>query len=109
MYKIIFFVPESHLESVKNALFTAGAGTIGDYDCCAWQVKGQGQFRPLLGSDPFVGSDNQLERVEEYRVEMVCNTESVCDAISALIASHPYETPAYEVLALVDVNTLNSK
>lgn len=47
MYKITFYVPESHLESVKTALFDQGAGKIGHYDCCAWQAEGIGQYRPL--------------------------------------------------------------
>jgi len=98
MYKISFFVPESHLESVKSALFMAGAGKIGQYDCCAWQVKGQGQFRALEGSNPFLGEVNCLEFVEEYRVEMVCDEALVEDAIQALLTMHPYETPAYDVV-----------
>jgi hypothetical protein len=103
VYKIVFFVPESHLEPVKQALFDAGAGKIGSYDCCAWQVKGQGQFRPLADSNAYIGEKNQLETLEEYRVELVCNKASIQLAIKALISAHPYETPAYEVLEVVDV------
>ncbi|VAW48683.1 Bsu YqfO NIF3/CutA domain [hydrothermal vent metagenome] len=98
MYKISFFVPESHLESVKSAMFVVGAGRIGRYDCCAWQVKGLGQFRALEGSQPFLGEQNQLERVEEYRVEMVCDEANIHKAIEALFIAHPYETPAYDVV-----------
>jgi hypothetical protein len=98
MYKISFFVPETHLEGVKKAMFIAGAGKIGQYDCCAWQVKGQGQFRALEGSQPFLGTVNQIEVQEEYRVEMVCEEESIQHAIQALLTSHPYETPAYDVV-----------
>ncbi|CAN0604364.1 unnamed protein product, partial [Ectocarpus sp. 12 AP-2014] len=72
MYKICYFVPESHLEETKSALFGAGAGRIGDYDCCAWQSLGQGQFRPLAGSQPFIGQQGQVEKVSEYKVELVC-------------------------------------
>ena len=50
MYKLCFFVPESHVEQVKAALFAQGAGKIGEYDCCAWQVLGTGQFKPLAAS-----------------------------------------------------------
>ncbi len=98
MYKISFFVPESHLESVKLALFMAGAGKIGQYDCCAWQVKGQGQFRALEGSTPFLGEQDSLEVLEEYRVEMVCDDEHIREVIQALLTAHPYETPAYDVV-----------
>jgi hypothetical protein len=62
MYKLCFFVPESHLETVKEAIFEAGAGRIGDYDRCCWQVLGDGQFRPLPGSQPFSGKQGELER-----------------------------------------------
>lgn len=97
MYKICYFVPESHLDETKHALFGVGAGRIGDYDQCAWQILGRGQFRPLDGSQPFIGQAGVLETAAEYRVELVCAR----NAITALKAAHPYEEPAYEVLALV--------
>ena len=103
MYKVTFYVPEPHLESVKTAMFEAGAGQIGDYDQCAWQVKGQGQFRALIGSNPFLGELNQLERVEEYRVEMVVQKQRIKAVMNALKTSHPYETPAFDVLEVIDV------
>lgn len=96
MYKLCFFVPESHLEQVKQAVFSAGAGRIGDYDQCCWQVKGQGQFRPLPGSQPFIGESGALERVEEYRVELVCSDDLIADAVDALRQAHPYEEPAFD-------------
>ncbi|MEQ8952612.1 MAG: NGG1p interacting factor NIF3, partial [Gammaproteobacteria bacterium] len=55
LYKIEFYVPESHLEQVKSAMFAAGAGRAGEYDSCAWQTLGQGQFRGLEGSSPYLG------------------------------------------------------
>lgn len=100
MFKITFYVPDSHLEAVKGALFEAGAGRMGDYDCCAWQVKGQGQFRPLPGSDPFIGAQGRLEAVEEFRVEMICADDCLAAAVAALRASHPYETPAFDIVRL---------
>lgn len=100
MYKLCYFVPESHLEETKNALFLAGAGRIGDYDSCAWQCKGQGQFRPLDGSEPFLGQSGTLEKVSEYKVELVCEDSVIRPAIAALKLAHPYEEPAYEVLRL---------
>jgi len=68
---------------------------MGNYDSCSWQVLGQGQFRPLKGSNAFIGQQGQLERVEEYRVEMVCLDECAEAVLSALKLSHPYEEPAY--------------
>ena len=101
MYKLGFYVPESHLESVKTAVFAAGAGRIGDYDHCCWQVKGQGQFRPLAGSDPFLGAQGRLENVEEYRVEVVCGEDCVGDVVTAMRAAHPYEEPAWDLVQLI--------
>lgn len=100
MFKLVVFVPESHLGVVKEALFAAGAGRIGDYDRCAWQVKGQGQFRPLPGSNPHIGEQGELAVVDEYRVELVCPAGQLAAAVAALRASHPYETPAFDVLRL---------
>lgn len=103
MFKFIVFVPESHLEPVKEAMFAAGAGRIGDYDRCAWQMKGQGQFRPLPGSDPYAGEQGRVELVDEYRVELVCPVDRLQAVAAALRAAHPYETPAYEVIRLEEL------
>ncbi len=101
MYKLCFYVPEPHLEPVKQAVFNAGAGRQGDYDQCCWQSKGVGQFRPLPGSNPFIGtSGGSLEIVDEYTVEVLCDDECVRAAVAALIDSHPYEEPAYDVIPL---------
>lgn len=102
MYKLAFFVPPSHLEVVKAAVFAAGGGRIGDYDCCAWQVLGQGQFRPLGGSQPFIGQAGVVEQVEEWRVELVVADALIESVVTALKQSHPYETPAYEVWQLAN-------
>ncbi|MDP4549169.1 MAG: NGG1p interacting factor NIF3 [Marinobacter sp.] len=100
MFKVCYFVPESHLEITKRALFEAGAGKIGDYDSCAWQCQGKGQFRPLAGSDPFLGEQGELEVVTEFKVELVCVEDRIQGAIAALKQAHPYEEPAYEVFRL---------
>lgn len=100
MYKIIYYVPESHLELTKSALFTAGAGRYKNYDQCCWQVLGQGQFRPLENSNPFVGESNQLTQIAEYRVELICEDDKLPQAITALRAAHPYEEPAIDVWRL---------
>lgn len=103
MFKITFYVPESHLDAVKAALFAAGAGRVGNYDCCAWQVRGEGQFRPLTGSNPFIGQQGVLEVVDEYRVELVCEENHLQAAVAALKQAHPYEEPAYDVVRLLDL------
>ncbi|MDO3386592.1 YqfO family protein [Gilvimarinus sp. SDUM040013] len=103
MYKLVFFVPGSHLESVKAAVFAAGAGRIGDYDQCCWQIEGQGQFRPLAGAQPFTGEKEQLSREPEWRVETVCLDDCIGAVRDALIAAHPFEEPAYDIWRLADV------
>lgn len=103
MYKLIFFVPDSHLEQVKAALFSAGAGHIGNYDQCCWQVLGQGQFRPLAGAAPFIGERDQLKVLAEYRVEMVCADECVDGVVAALRLAHPYEEPAFDIWRLANL------
>lgn len=100
MYKLCVFVPESHLDAVKDALFIAGAGKIGDYDCCCWQVKGQGQFRPLQGSSPYFGKQDKLEVVSEYKLELVCDDSQMREAVMAMKQTHPYDEPAYDVVKL---------
>lgn len=100
MYLLFYLVPESHLEQTKNAIFAVGAGSIGHYSHCAWQTLGEGQFMPLPGSNAFIGEINTIERVPEYKVEIVCTDEEIRDAVLALKKAHPYETPAYHVVKL---------
>lgn len=107
MYKISFYVPESHLETVKKALFMAGAGRIGNYDCCAWEAKGRGQFRPLEGSHPFSGTVDQIEKEEEFLVEMVCEDQLIKSILAELIRAHPYETPAYSAWKILQIDNFN--
>jgi hypothetical protein len=101
VYKLAFFVPASHVDVVKAAVFAAGGGRIGDYDHCAWQTLGQGQFRPLDGSQPFLGQTGQVEVVEEWKVELVVADDLIAQVVAALKQSHPYQTPAYEVWRLL--------
>ena len=101
MYKLTVFVPDEALEQVKSALFAAGAGSIGNYEQCCWQVLGTGQFMPLVGSTPHIGEQNTLESVNEWRVEMVVDDASITAVITALKSAHPYETPAYDVIKVL--------
>lgn len=103
MYKIVFYVPATHLGEVKAAVFGAGAGRVGNYDQCCWQTPGEGQFRPLPGSQPFLGQQDTVEIVAEYRVEMVCEDACLQAVIKALKTAHPYEEPAVDVLHLVQI------
>ncbi|MBA2649615.1 MAG: NGG1p interacting factor NIF3 [Legionella sp.] len=97
-YMLYFLTPETHLDSIKKAIFAVGAGSIGNYQQCAWQTLGEGQFMPLPGSNAFIGEVNILEKVPEYKVEIICSKEQIQDAVDALKKAHPYESPSYQVL-----------
>ena len=94
--RIDVYVPETHAEAVKQAMFEAGAGRIGNYDCCCFQTVGRGQFRPLDGSCPYLGSAGQVEHVTEWKLEMIFPEEKLREVIAALRRAHPYETPAFQ-------------
>ena len=98
--KIEFYVPASHLEKVKDAMFDAGAGRLGNYDCCSWQTEGEGQYRPLKDSQPFHGEQGSVETVSEFKVEMVCRVDMIKTVISTMKEMHPYEEVAYSVIRL---------
>ncbi|WP_213071712.1 NGG1p interacting factor NIF3 [Acinetobacter pittii] len=104
MLKLIYYVPDSHLESTKQAIFSAGAGGIGNYKHCAWQVKGIGQFKPVKGADPYIGELGELEQVDEWRVETIVIEANAKAVAKALKASHPYEEPAFEFIQIIEVD-----
>jgi hypothetical protein len=98
--KLVVYVPTEALDRVRDALFVAGAGRIGDYDRCSWYTEGTGTFRPLPGATPAVGEVGEEERVPELRLETVFPAEAREDVIAALRAAHPYEEPAFDVYEL---------
>ena len=96
-YQLIVYVPITHKEEVKTALFNAGAGRYENYDRCSWETLGKGQFRALEGSNPAIGRQGELEMVEEIKIETVCVKENLKSVLIALKKVHPYEEPAYGV------------
>jgi hypothetical protein len=102
MIQLSVYVPLEHAEKVKLAMFEAGAGKIGDYDQCCFETIGQGQYRPLKGSQPFLGETHKLEIVQETKIEMVIDRRFFLSVIAALKQAHPYETPAYHAVELLD-------
>ena len=91
-------VPADQVDKVAQAMFGAGAGTIGDYDSCAFRINGHGQFRPLSGANPFIGAEGEIEYVEEVRLEMVAPRSVRSAIVKALLAAHPYEEPAFDIV-----------
>lgn len=100
MYMLHFYVPSPEKEKVKKALFAEGAGKIGNYQNCCFEFPGTGQFMPLAGSNPHIGSQGKIEYVNEYKVEMVVEGNIKDKVEKALLASHPYETPAYHFVCV---------
>lgn len=103
--KLVAFVPVADAEKLIDALAAAGAGALGDYDRCAWSTEGVGTFRPLPGANPTIGSVGSVEHVDETRVEMVVPPSRRAEVIAALRATHPYEEPAFDLLAGVPLTT----
>lgn len=103
MYKICFYVPLLASESVKVAMFDAGAGRIGNYEHCSFEVLGTGQFKPIDGASPFIGEVGELEKVQELRVEMICDKAHIVQVIEVMKKYHPYETPAYDVMEILNL------
>ncbi len=101
--KLVVFVPVDEAERLLDALVEAGAGQIGDYDRCAWSTTGTGTFRPLPGADPAVGEVGRVERVEEARLEVVLPRARRASVLRAMLTTHSYEQPAYDVLELATV------
>jgi hypothetical protein len=99
--KLVVFVPESALDAVRDALFAAGAGRIGDYERCSWYTAGTGTFLGGETTDPSIGEAGREERVPELRLETVFPAERQPDVVAALRAAHPYEEPAFDVYELV--------
>ncbi len=98
LFKLVTFVPESHEDAVREALAAAGAGQIGDYDSCAFAVRGTGHFRPGPGADPYIGAvDGTVQSAEEVRVEVEVPRWYLDEALGAMKAAHPYEEVAYDV------------
>lgn len=100
LMKLVTFVPSSHAESVRTALFGAGAGNIGNYDFCSYNLSGEGTFRAGNNSNPFIGEIGELHIETETRIEVILPVYRKKEILSALLAVHPYEEPAYDFYLL---------
>lgn len=100
LFKIVVFVPDTHVEEVRDALSEGGAGHIGNYSHSMFQTKGVGSFKPLEGTNPFIGTKNKLELVNEVKIETIVNEKKLSTVITKMIKAHPYEEVAYDVFSL---------
>lgn len=98
--KLAVFVPADALDAVRDALFAAGAGRIGDYERCSWFAEGTGTFRGGPGTNPVVGETGEEQRVPELRLETVFPEERRDEVVAALRGAHPYEEPAFDIYVL---------
>lgn len=98
--KLITFVPPSHLNTVRNALFHAGAGHIGNYSDCSFSTEGEGTFKGAEGTKPFLGKSGELSKESEVRLETIFPSHQEKNILTALRGSHPYEEVAYDIFRL---------
>jgi hypothetical protein len=99
--KLVVFVPREALDDLREALFAAGAGHIGDYERCSWYTAGTGTFLGGEGTSPTLGERGREERVAELRLETVFPAERHDEVVAALRRAHPYEEPAFDVYPLL--------
>ena len=100
--KLVVFVPPDALDAVRDALFAAGAGTIGEYERCSWYAEGTGTFLAGDAASPTIGERGREERTPELRLETVYPVEREDAVVRALRTAHPYEEPAFDLYPLVD-------
>ena len=105
--KIVVTIPLENVEIVRNAICEAGAGIIGNYTHCSMTTKCVGTFKPNEDANPYIGKNNQLEFVEEEKLEIVCNRDKVKTVLLKLREVHPYEEPAIDIIPLLDESLFN--
>ena len=98
--KLVVYVPRTHVEEVRTALFDAGAGSIGDYDQCSYNTAGYGTFRPLDGANPTIGKVGEQERVEETKIEVILPAQLERKILVSMLSAHPYEEVAYQIVGI---------
>ena len=104
-YKVITFVPAADVNRVARAMFTAGAGAIGNYSKCSFRSQGTGTFLPLEGAKPAIGKKGALEKVDEIKLESIVKAGDIEAVVAAMKKVHPYETPAYDVYRHYDFSS----
>ena len=103
--KIITYCPLDKATEVRDAMFSAGAGTIGSYDACSFSSQGVGTYRAKAGANPYLGTVGELHQENELKIEVIVLSNAVNNVVKKMIETHPYEEVAYDVLALSNNNT----
>ena len=105
LHKLVTYIPVKHFEHVRQAIFAAGAGHIGNYDSCGYSIDGKGSFRALNDAQPYVGKQGELHNETEIRFETVFPSHLNRQIVAALINAHPYEEPAFDIYVLQNTDT----
>jgi dinuclear metal center YbgI/SA1388 family protein len=100
LYKIVIFVPKGYEDKIKNIMGNIGAGWIGNYSHCTFQMSGTGTFKPLEGTNAFIGNIGKVEQVEENRIETIVKQRDLSKTIKAVVKAHPYEEVSYDIYPL---------
>lgn len=102
LYKLVTYIPTAQADTLREALFAAGAGTIGAYDCCSFTSNGEGTFRAGNNTRPYCGKQGIIHHEPESRVEVILPRYLTTQVVKALLATHPYEEPAYDLIPLAN-------
>lgn len=102
-YKIQVFVPKNHAEAVRLAIGETHADKIGNYDYCCSVTESVGYFRPLPGSNPTIGKIGRIEKVDEVKIEFMCEKSKVKEVITAIKKTHPYEEIAFDIIPMANI------
>lgn len=103
-YKLVVFVPLAHAEKVRESIHAAGAGKMGHYSHTSFSSRGVGRFQPEKGAHPTFGKIGKLKKIEEEKIEILCERKIVKKVIAAMKKAHPYEEPVYDVYELKNLN-----
>jgi hypothetical protein len=103
LVKLVVYVPQTHAQTVREAIGKVGAGKLGNYEFCSFSVKGIGRYKPVGGAKPFLGEIGKLEEVEEERIEVILPKASIQEVVSAMKKAHPYEEVAFEISSLLSL------
>lgn len=104
LIKLVVFVPEENADDIREALGKAGAGKIGNYSFCSFSIKGVGRFKPLKGADPHKGSVDEMELVNEERIEVACEKDQVNEIIRVIKDAHPYEEVVIDIYPMLSLD-----
>jgi hypothetical protein len=102
-YKLVVFVPVSDAEKIRQAIHAAGGGKLGRYSHCSFSSRGTGRFMPEAGANPTVGEIGKIEKIEEEKIEFLCEENIIREVVAAMKKAHPYEEPAYDIFPLEDL------